>query len=942
MSPLKGFRATLIRNRIYMAHLGLLVLFLLGLMNVIYILGFREPSDGVIWQPNEDDALVATGFVIEGEVSEKLQVGDILITINDEPIEASTDYYDFIEEAMIGGTYLYQVSREGRDFSHWIQIRGTRDPDLQRYYPQALTGFLYLVFLMVILGQEVTFGSRGLLAFFCLCVFLQLAFQDTTRFALLDWVVLLLDRVGELLLPSALAAVLVSRSLAGSRWQPFVQALHWAPSLLLLVLKFLLLLLFVRQTSDISQEDATEFLDVLETIRVHWAGGLIVAAVALLATVGEIRFRRGNYTLVWAMAWGPFALIRLEAFPEALWAVASLAPIMILVLLLSSWSRNGDLYLGEIMKKVVVYLTAVLVLLAAYAAFIVVFQALLGTKISSAAHETVLGIAIMFAAITYAPARHWAGELLDRMVYGKRLASIRKLTDFATMNRADTRIDDFLLEVMQRLGSAFALEKSAVYKVAENARTFRSVEPHRRADSFVFETVPSRLLAGELMRGHQVQALDPTSGKTPFSPNDFICPIRVSGELSALLVFSLEGNNPRLNPEERRLLESLLHQCDVLMENMDLYHAVTQKAISINQLKEYNENIIESSRIGILTTDEMDRGVSCNHALTELVGRGKASIMGARFDELLTLEKLEKEQRVRAGLTVEGRFRNATGEVLLLEIQRNPLKTRENEVYGTLYFIEDIKEKKELNEKLMQQERLASIGMLAAGVAHEINTPLTGIGSYAQLLAGDPEMDEDKRELITLIRGQSQRAARIVSELLNFSRRDTAPKGPVDLVEVLDQTLRFMDHRITRAGVRVTIVEPREQAIIDGYSDQIQQVFVNLTVNAIDAMPDGGSLEVRIETLGRRIQLSFSDTGIGMDEATRNHIFDPFFTTKEVGKGTGLGLAVVYNILQDHGASVSVTSESGEGCTFLLTFDRARRREEGETEARASSTTVTR
>lgn len=919
----------LINNRLYFGHLGLLVLFLLGLMNVVNILGFRSPSDGVEWEANPEGRPMVSGLITtDAELS--FQIGDVLISINDVPVEDLDSLKTLLEDAKIGGEYLYIIERAGeQELEPWVVIKGLRDDNLKQYFPLALTGFLYLSFLLLIMGQKVVYGSRLALTLLCLCVFLKFAFHHTERFTDLDYIVYFLDDLGEFLLPSALAAVAISRALSGARWAPFVQALHWFPSVLLLLFKYLFLSLFIE--ADITKQFGADLMNDLEMIQHRWAGGLMIVALLMLTLIAEMRAQERSFSFFWVVAWLPFSVRLLGVDLPFLRVASGVTPIILPIALLVRWSRHNALYLGEIAKKGIVYFSVVFVLLLGYALFIIAFQALLGDKINSAAHATILGIAIMFAVISYTPAKRYSAETLERIIYGKRLESIRLLTDFSTLNRADTRIDVFLFNILGRIKKAFLVEKGSVYMVGENSATFHSIEPLQQHETFIFTHIPPSLLAGDIVRGHEASArLLGTDEENPFGPNDFICPIRVSDELGSLIVFSLEGNNPRLNPDEERQLKALLHQCDVLMENMELYHAVTQKAISINQLKEYNENIIESSRLGILTTDEMDRAVSCNNALVELAGIPRDEVMGKTFERLFQPMALTNQRRVKSGHTLEGRFENVGGELVTLEIQETPLKTKENEVYGTLYLIEDIQEKKEFNEKMMQQEKLASIGLLAAGVAHEINTPLTGIDSYSQLLAADPRLGEDGKELAELIQTQSQRAARIVSELLNFSRKESLPKGPVDLDDVLSQTLRFLSHQIGSRKVLVTVHEPNAEARIEGYANQVQQVFVNLIVNAMDAMPNGGTLEIRLRVGTKTIEVSFKDSGTGMNEHVRNHLFDPFFTTKEVGKGTGLGLAVVYNILQDHGAGVRVISEEGQGTTFRLSFARSGPRTQAE------------
>ena len=892
----------------------LLGLSIIAVMNVVYISGYREPFDGATWEM-EDGRLTAVS--VDLEVTSSFQIGDILLTIDDEKISDKSDYQELLYSQEIGSKHLYSIDRSGDIYEPFVTLRGKKVQSHRSYFPFAFTGLVYLAFLFLVLTQNLSFGSKRALLLLCFFVFLRFSFNFTPRFNTLDWIAFYLDIIGAVLLPSALVAVAIIQTFARTRWRPFIQGLHWIPTLLLLTLKLLWLVVTASYGRPLFGED---FLSKLDRIQALWGGSLVMFSILLLALVAEIRARKKSFSFYWAIAWLPFALWLWGVNYPFLKTVAALAPLVFPIALLVEWSRKGALYLGEIAKKSLVYFVAIFILLGGYALFIITFQALLGSKVSPTTHTTILAIGIIFSTFSISPLKHYAAEVLDRLIYGQRYDSIQLLSDFGNLNRADTKIEEFFNIVLDRIKQAFGTEHAVAYQMGENTKIFKTLDSMKVHRTFVFEELEPDLLDGDIIRGHRTKAvtLDATK-KNPFSASDYICPIRVAGELSALIVFKLEDNRS-LSPEEERLLKGFFHQCDVHLENMELYHAVNQKALSITQLKEYNENIIESSRMGILTTDEMGRLVSCNHAISELVGKSKDQMMGKNFEELLTPLKKGNQRQIKSGFTTEGIFQSATGDELTLEIQKTPLKTKENEVYGTLYLVEDIEEKKKFNEKLMQQEKLASIGLLAAGVAHEINTPLTGIASYSQLLTNEPTLSKDQLEMLNLIQEQSRRAAKIVSELLNFSRKEPAPKGPVDLMVVLNQTLRFLSHQIQKSKTAVTVHEPNEEPIIEGYANQLQQIFLNLIVNALDAMPEGGTLDISLTCSRRHIEMSFQDSGVGMDLKTRSRIFDPFFTTKELGKGTGLGLSVVYTILQEHGASAEVESELQKGCKFTLHF----------------------
>ncbi len=901
----------------WLANFGLLALGVLGLMAVVHNAVYQSPVDGAVWELDpEANRLVVTGVYDDGE--DVFQLGDTLIAIDDEMISGVAEREDYLYRSPIGSRHLYVLERGGERYEPWVTIRGVRDNFNRDYYLYAFAGFLHLIFFLLVRSQRVTERDRKRLTFFCLLVYMAFVFHPTDRFSPMDWLSLTFDYFGRFLLPSAILALAIDQGHRDARWRPFFQGAHWLPSIMLLLLVGYWI---VSQYETTGLTLNAESFNSLQKVQGYWGGGLIFCALLLLQRSRPNRSDRW-FGLLWAVSWLPFALnlVKIE-FPFAS-SVTALATIALPAGLVSVWSNRGELFLGEIGKKIVVYLTVALVLFLAYFVFLGVFRYLAGPRMDAAVQIVTLGLGVIFATASYNSLSQYIAEWVDRLIYGKRYESLQVLSDFAGINRADTNIDRFLFIIFNRVKNAFPIENGFAYKAVGDGTAFQTVEPQRFKRVIILDQPNALLLEGEVVRGHAVAARSIEKGAgNPIGPLEYVCPIRVTNRLAALIVFTTEeGGGRNLSPEELRLLKSLLHQCDVLMENMELYQTLHQRTASIIQLKEYNENIIESSRLGILTTDEMGRTVSANSALAEMAAIPKQAILGKTFDELFHVSSLKTRHQFKAGFAMEGRFENAKGEALELETQETPLRTKDNEVYGRLYLVEDVREKKKLRRQMMQQEKLASIGLLAAGVAHEINTPLTGIASYSQMLVADRGLSQEQKELLNQILEQSRRAANIVTELLDFSRKESKPKGPVDLVQALNQTLRFLSHQIQKRRVRVTVSEPNQPPIIEGYGDQIQQVFMNLIVNAMDAMPDGGDLAISFINRRRVFEVRVKDSGAGMDEQTRRHIFDPFFTTKEVGKGTGLGLAVVYNILRDHGAAADVESGPNQGSEFILFF----------------------
>ena len=238
--------------------------------------------------------------------------------------------------------------------------------------------------------------------------------------------------------------------------------------------------------------------------------------------------------------------------------------------------------------------------------------------------------------------------------------------------------------------------------------------------------------------------------------------------------------------------------------------------------------------------------------------------------------------------------------------------------------MDDITERVELEVQLTQADKLSSIGLLAAGVAHEVNTPLAVISSYTQMLAKQLQSDPQKASVLEKITKQTFRASEIVNNLLNFSRTTGAEFAEISLNKVVADTLALLDHQFKVAHVEVQAELSESLPSIQGNAGRLQQVFLNLFLNAKDAMAGGGVLNVATLN-GESVSVRVSDTGSGIAQEHIHRIYDPFFTTKTSptegqNRGTGLGLSVSYGIIQEHAGNIRVESRAGEGTTFTLDF----------------------
>lgn len=275
--------------------------------------------------------------------------------------------------------------------------------------------------------------------------------------------------------------------------------------------------------------------------------------------------------------------------------------------------------------------------------------------------------------------------------------------------------------------------------------------------------------------------------------------------------------------------------------------------------------------------------------------------------------------RVEVGYTEP---RGKLDEGPFLKEERNLLDAVASHLASILERMDAEHGQSKLQTQLRHADRLATIGQLAAGVAHELNEPLGNILGFAQLLQKAPDLPEAIRADVDKITAASLRAREIIKRLLALARRSTPKMVRVNLSQLVDEQLQFFEARCARQGVTLDVVSSPGTPHISADPAQMAQVLVNLVVNAIQAMPGGGKLTVRVGAADEGVLLVVEDSGVGMNREVLDHLFVPFFTTKEVGQGTGLGLSTAHGIVTAHRGTVRVTSTPGQGSRFEIRLPR--------------------
>jgi two-component system, NtrC family, sensor histidine kinase PilS len=308
-----------------------------------------------------------------------------------------------------------------------------------------------------------------------------------------------------------------------------------------------------------------------------------------------------------------------------------------------------------------------------------------------------------------------------------------------------------------------------------------------------------------------------------------------------------------------------------------------------------------------------------NAAAQRLLERTEADLVGTPVDQLF-LDALPSV--VSRNPHAEVRFDPPSKFRKTLRVRVAALTVPELAELGFVYAFDDLTEIRRLEREVRMQDRLAAVGRLAAAIAHEIRNPLTSIAGSVSMLSGVPEMNEEHRRLLDIVTRESQRLNGIITDFLAYSRTKQYHFAKADLIQLLEDTLTLVDHRMTaeETGISIQRRFAVNQAYVFADGDRIKQVFWNLCENAVRAMKSGGTLTVAVESLGEDWQVSFADTGTGMSPQQIEKIFEPFQSNFE--GGTGLGLAIVYQIMQGHEGKVWARSKPGQGATFVLRLRR--------------------
>lgn len=951
--------------------MGAALLVAAGVLNFVQRARHETPPwDGVRWNETNQGIIAETVEPNSSGARSRLLPGDHLIAISlngdkyDE-IGRAKDVQIYLDHARVGGQIHYLIERPSYPEESRLYYADIDNLDAtHKWTPRALyINLIGLVYLFV--GFFVLFKQGGRAPFalhfaiLCLAAFVFHFYTPVGSYRDLDLAIAFLKNAAFVLFAPLF---LHFCALYPLRQQLFAErrrrtVLLYLPAFVLLLLTSFLYLRDVlaqavpvlRQVPAMSESFVGLFWQLSFF---HFVAALVASAALLVRTWIRAKSAVVRQQMKWVV-WGsllaiaPFTLLYgvgylFSAQSDPWLTDAAVLPLVLIPLAFGySVIRYRLMDVELVVRRVFVYAltTLAIAMLIGSVVYLGGIYAVGGEQTFSSGEITlrvVIAIVAMAGIVMLAaPVKSFLQERTDRLFYGERYDMRNSLLDFGRTLSATTALDPLLDSLVSRLQEVMNVGRVAIFIEDNNATSgYRLARAEGLAAEMIVppdfrEMIRVRSAESGVVRTDDLDVAPEAAGFVRRALHYYV-PCVVRGRMVAVIGLGRSADGALLSSEDVEILRTVSGYVAVAIENSLLYQEQQARASELKLLKEFNESIIESINVGLLAVDLEGRVTRLNSALEHILALTRDEAIGKHVEQLFsedfadTLWQVLGNDRWRLKeIRNIYKIHTATraGQTLVLNIAIAPLQDLQEQT-GALVVVEDVTSRIRLEEQLQQREKLSSIGLLAAGVAHEVNTPLTGVSSYTQMLLGMLPEADPKHALLQKVRHQAERATDIVNNLLNFSRTGGATEfAEVEIHRVLDDTLQLLEPQLRRNQIEIVRAYQEDQALVFGNSGKLQQIFTNLLLNARDAIPNGG--RIRISTTSGdndSLIIEIADNGIGIAADNVAKIYDPFYTTKGVGQGTGLGLAVSYGIIQEHSGHITVESTPGRGTTFRITL----------------------
>jgi PAS domain S-box-containing protein len=887
-----------------------IVFLILGGANVYFKITKRGYWDGSLWEQK--------GGKVYAKISSKfneIRKGDILLSINGKQVKKISDYERFVELAKEGEIFRYQILRKGEIENLKVKFRKEGLP--YKYLFFAIFGTFSMLYLLFFYSKGL-FKGKPLILHFSISVFLissSFIFSSTNSFTLIDSLFFWLDKLSLILFSPVFLHFILIFPENLLRKNKFIKIfLIYSPALALitayfysyffpykvynilyplfnllkrleilmlsvfLLFSFLVVLLRQRKISDVQAKTQSK---------------IILSGISASLPFSIL------YGIPFSMGYTPSPIQEFLSFFLILIPISTAHAI-------TKWKvEDIEVYTRKFLSH----------------AIAIIFYSIIFYLFSLKFHFfSILSLVLAFIiGITYNSLRNF---LYRKILYpryklrrvpieGKLFLPLRTLSEvhetLKNIFEKTLSIDRIYLFLSMKEGG-FSLVENDSLKAFELSKSFNKLLERKKI--LFFDVVEKEKLVEE----RDLRELEKLRIST-------ILPLVVGERVIGWVGLGKKEGWKSMNREDIKFIESITPFVSLATENAQLWEELRKRAEEMERMKEFNEEIIENLKVGVVVVDEEERIRSWNSTAETLFATSRNQAIGKYLRDVLDPSVYSQLFTTPSKEYYPFQSRiviNINSERKIYEVLRSSLLTRNNEYLGTIFIFEDITERLTMENQLMISEKLASLGLLTAGIAHEINTPLTGISSYVQLLINSSPNNAD-REIAEKIEAQIERVAKLVRSLLSFSRGEKGQIKRFPLKNCIGDILTLLDYRIKRQAINLDVKIP-EGIELWGELDKLQQVFLNIISNAIDAMAEGGKLGIEAEKKEGNVIIRISDTGVGIKKEHLSRVFEPFFTTKGYGRGTGLGLSISYQIVKEHNGDITVESEYGKGTTFTITL----------------------
>ncbi|MCP4214054.1 MAG: GHKL domain-containing protein [bacterium] len=897
----------------YPWHFFFFIFVILCLANIFQKMQWNAPTDHIEW--SVENNLIVCKIAPDDSLVKK---GDILASVNKFPIKSLIDLNRVIRKEKVP---RYVIERDGLYKTIIVDI--SLQYTSLSYYILAFSGILMLMLalriLNIVLKKKKGFSPPSIFYLLALTFSGFLIFSPTGNYHLSDFTFLILDRISFLFFPALLLHYAIyfpikSRILRKISHK-FLRVSIYMPPLAILTLNVYFLL---DSMSHINTENLMLAINHFRNLSLKYSGiYIIIALVFFLVSNLSLIIRKKQKRFILPLSGIFVSIVSMLIFnlnPKVHYDIALFLMVFLPFGVTYLLGHRKFTDIENVIKKTIA--------ISLFFPFIFGIYFVLGSNVEQ---NKLLGIfwsftAIVTAGLLYKPIEATAHTYFEKLFFKGTYTFKRKLKELIQSLPTERDLYSLSTSFLNTINNGFQLQKS----------TFLI---HHRKNIFYSLPRKNKILLSRNFRNDLFKKSNLIFSAVEFErkyPKDYkvmkdlnyyqFLPLKTPEKLIGLVAFGPKTDNTYLSLEDWELLFNIASPLGLSVENASLYSELKTQFDEINLLKEFNENIIDNINLGIVVLSGLNIIKTWNTIMEQKFKVSAEEAINKKAYKILGSEVWKSIYKNKKGIS---NLDNVKIEInnteLIFDIYISPLRDSMAKRIGTILVFEDVTEKIFIRNQLVTSEKMASLGLLSAGIAHEVNTPLTGISSYCQLILDAPE-DPENIEMISRIQEQVIRANKIIRTLLDFSRQKGESPVDVDLGRVINESISLIEHKLKQKDIEIK-KEYNFTGDVYGFSTRLQQLFINLLMNATDACPaSGGIISILGETTETQLTVRIKDNGVGIEAKQLDKIFDPFFTTKDQGKGTGLGLSIVYTIVEEHYGEITANSKPGKGTTFHIRF----------------------